>query len=36
MLTFDRYNYPGMKGANWTYGAMYHYHGDEAKSTPTP
>lgn len=36
MLTFDRYNYPGMKGANWTYGAMYLHHGDEAKSTPTP
>jgi len=22
----DRLNFPGMKGANWTYGAMYLYH----------
>ena len=25
-LTMDRLNFPGMKGANWTYGAMYLYH----------
>ena len=27
MLTFDRANFPGMEGPNWTYGAMYLYHG---------
>lgn len=27
MLTFDRENFPGMEGPNWTYGAMYLYHG---------
>ena len=26
-LMMDRYNYPGMKGPNWTYGAIYLYHG---------
>ncbi len=26
-LTMDRLNYPGMKGANWTYGALYLYYG---------
>jgi hypothetical protein len=26
-LMMDRLNYPGMKGGNWTYGAMYLYHG---------
>ena len=25
-LMMDRLNFPGMKGANWTYGAMYLYH----------
>ncbi|GEO05693.1 hypothetical protein AAE02nite_33570 [Adhaeribacter aerolatus] len=30
-LMMDRYNYPGMKGPNWTYGALYLYHG----STPS-
>ena len=25
-LTMDRLNFPGMKGANWAYGAMYLYH----------
>jgi hypothetical protein len=27
-LMMDRLNYPGMQGSNWTYGAMYLYHGD--------
>lgn len=26
-LMMDRQNFPGMKGSNWTYGAMYLYHG---------
>jgi hypothetical protein len=26
-LMMDRNNFPGMKGANWTYGALYLYHG---------
>ena len=26
-LMMDRYNYPGMKGPNWTYGGLYLYHG---------
>jgi len=26
-LMMDRFNYPGMKGSNWTYGALYFYHG---------
>jgi len=25
-LMMDRINYPGMRGSNWTYGAMYLYH----------
>ncbi len=28
-LMMDRYNYPGMQGKNWTYGALYLYHGHE-------
>ena len=28
-LMMDRFNYPGMKGPNWTYGAIYLYHGYE-------
>jgi hypothetical protein len=28
-LMMDRYNYPGLKGPNWTYGALYLYHGFE-------
>jgi hypothetical protein len=27
-LMMDRFNYPGLKGPNWTYGALYLYHGD--------
>ncbi|MEK7953037.1 hypothetical protein [Luteolibacter soli] len=27
LLTFDRTNFPGMKGPNWTYGAMHLYYG---------
>ena len=27
MFTFDRANFPGMEGPNWTYGAMYLFHG---------
>ena len=26
-LMMDRFNYPGIKGPNWTYGALYLYHG---------
>lgn len=26
-LMMDRFNYPGLKGPNWTYGALYLYHG---------
>ncbi|MCU4164310.1 hypothetical protein [Carboxylicivirga caseinilyticus] len=26
-LMMDRFNYPGMQGPNWTYGALYLYHG---------
>lgn len=26
-LMFDRHNYPGMVGPNWTYGALYKYYG---------
>ncbi|WP_236980202.1 hypothetical protein [Membranihabitans maritimus] len=26
-LMMDRYNFPGMQGPNWTYGAIYLYHG---------
>ncbi|MBW8332330.1 MAG: hypothetical protein K0M40_09950 [Prolixibacteraceae bacterium] len=28
-LMMDRFNYPGLKGPNWTYGALYLYHGYE-------
>ncbi len=28
-LMMDRFNYPGMHGPNWTYGALYLYHGYE-------
>ncbi|MFY0626779.1 MAG: hypothetical protein JXR07_10800 [Reichenbachiella sp.] len=28
-LMMDRLNFPGMTGSNWTYGAMYLYHGYE-------
>ena len=28
-LMMDRFNYPGMKGPNWTYGALYLYHGHD-------
>lgn len=28
-LMMDRYNYPGLVGPNWTYGAIYLYHGYE-------
>lgn len=26
-LMMDRFNYPGLKGPNWSYGAIYLYHG---------
>ncbi|MGO1520134.1 MAG: hypothetical protein ACTHZ7_09515 [Sphingobacterium sp.] len=26
-LMMDRYNYPGIQGDHWTYGALYLYHG---------
>ena len=28
-LMMDRYNFPGLKGPNWTYGALYLYYGYE-------
>lgn len=28
-LMMDRYNYPGLSGPHWTYGALYLYHGYE-------
>jgi hypothetical protein len=28
-LMMDRFNYPGLQGQNWTYGALYLYHGYE-------
>lgn len=28
-LMMDRFNYPGIQGPNWTYGALYYYHGYE-------
>lgn len=31
-LMMDRFNYPGLKGPNWTYGALYLYHGYEEES----
>ena len=27
-LMMDRFNYPGMNGPNWTYGALYLYYGN--------
>lgn len=26
-VMMDRFNYPGLKGPNWSYGALYLYHG---------
>jgi len=26
-LMMDRFNYPGLKGPHWSYGALYLYHG---------
>ncbi len=28
-LMMDRFNYPGMQGPNWTYGALYLYYGHD-------
>lgn len=28
-LMMDRFNYPGLKGPHWTYGALYLYHGSD-------
>lgn len=28
-LMMDRFNYPGLEGPNWAYGALYLYHGSE-------
>ncbi|KAA5545051.1 hypothetical protein [Adhaeribacter rhizoryzae] len=28
-LMMDRYNYPSLQGPNWTYGALYLYHGSD-------
>jgi hypothetical protein len=35
-LMMDRLNYPGMRGSNWTYGAMYLYYGYPVKDDNTP
>ncbi|MFC1760676.1 hypothetical protein ACFL6U_01185 [Planctomycetota bacterium] len=32
-LMMDRLNFPGMKGGNWTYGAMYLYHAHPVNDT---
>jgi hypothetical protein len=28
-LMMDRFNYPGLQSPNWTYGALYLYHGHD-------
>jgi choline dehydrogenase-like flavoprotein len=28
-LMMDRFNYPGLKGPNWSYGALYLYHAHD-------
>ncbi len=28
-IMMDRFNYPGMKGPHWSYGALYLYHGND-------
>ncbi|MCY1720085.1 hypothetical protein OU798_07010 [Prolixibacteraceae bacterium Z1-6] len=28
-LMMDRFNYPGIQGPHWTYGALYLYHGND-------
>jgi len=28
-LMMDRFNYPGLEGPNWSYGALYLYHGHD-------
>ena len=28
-LMMDRFNFPGLKGPNWSYGALYLYHGHD-------
>lgn len=33
-LMMDRFNYPELKGPNWTYGALYLYHGFEPVDAP--
>ncbi|MCA0232092.1 MAG: hypothetical protein LCH91_16595 [Bacteroidetes bacterium] len=30
-LMMDRFNFPGLEGPNWTYGALYLYHGYESE-----
>ncbi|MDD2597667.1 MAG: hypothetical protein PHO37_00370 [Kiritimatiellae bacterium] len=35
-LMMDRLNFPGMQGSNWSYGAMYLYHGDAPADDRTP
>jgi len=27
LLMMDRFNFPAIKGPNWSYGALYLYHG---------
>ena len=34
-LMMDRFNYPELKGPNWTYGALYLYHGFEPADRPS-
>ncbi len=33
-LMMDRFNYPGLEGPNWTYGALYLYHGYDGSAGP--
>jgi hypothetical protein len=35
-LMMDRLNFPGMRGSNWTYGAMYLYQGDSSGDDRAP
>ena len=35
-LSMDRFNYPGLQGANWSYGALYLYHGQHPDTDEQP
>ena len=36
LLTMDRLNYPGFEGPNWSYGALYLYHGHRSDGDGHP